>query len=378
MKSLLVIAGELSGDMHAAGVVRELRARAPDLQVWGIGGDGLRSAGMDIVVEARDMAVLGLWEVLKRYGFLRGVFHRMVRLARERKPDAVLLIDYPGFNLRFAAEMKKLGIKVIYYVCPQVWAWHRSRIPKMARILDRLLVIFPFEVEVFAGTGLRVDYVGHPLVDEARRERAAEAGPSLPWRSARRLAILPGSRRQEIERILPPMIQAAGILQRRDPDLSVVVAAASTEMATQIRGRLLGITGRPLALDVVVGSTRRILREATAALVKSGTSTIEAALMGCPMVVVYRTAGLTYWLGKRLVKVPYLGMANLIADREAFRELIQDAATPEALAAAVGPLLRETPERTASLDAVAEVTRKLGEGGAAQHTAAIVLEELGA
>ena len=378
MKSLLVIAGELSGDMHAAGVVRELKARAPDLQVWGIGGDGLRAAGMDIVVEARDMAVLGLWEVLKRYGFLRGVFHRMVRLARERKPDAVLLIDYPGFNLRFAAEMKKLGIKVIYYVCPQVWAWHRSRIPKMARILDRLLVIFPFEVDVFAGTGLRVDYVGHPLVDEARRERAAEAGPALPWRSARRLAILPGSRRQEIERILSPMIQAAGILQRRDPDLSVVVAAASTEMATQIRGRLLGITGRPLALDVVVGSTRRILREATAALVKSGTSTIEAALMGCPMVVVYRTAGLTYWLGKRLVKVPYLGMANLIAGREAFRELIQDAATPEALAAAVGPLLRETPERAASLEAVAEVTSKLGEGGAAQHAASIVMEELGA
>ena len=378
MKSLLVIAGELSGDMHAAGVVRELKARAPDLQVWGIGGDDLRAAGMDIVVEARDMAVLGLWEVLKRYGFLRGVFHRLVRLARERKPDAVLLIDYPGFNLRFAAEMKKLGIKVIYYVCPQVWAWHRSRIPKMARILDRLLVIFPFEVDVFAGTGLRVDYVGHPLVDEARRERAAETGPDLPWRGPRRLAILPGSRRQEIERILPAMIQAAGILQRRDPELSVVVAAASPEMATQIRGRLLGVTGRPLALEVVVGSTRRILREATAALVKSGTSTIEAALMGCPMVVVYRTAGLTYWLGKRLVKVPYLGMANLIAGREAFRELLQDAATPEALAVAVGPLLRETPERAASLEAVAEVTRKLGEGGAAQHAASIVMDELGA
>lgn len=378
MKSLLVIAGELSGDMHAAGVVRELKARAPDLQVWGIGGDDLRAAGMDIVVEARDMAVLGLWEVLKRYGFLRGVFHRLVRLARERKPDAVLLIDYPGFNLRFAAEMKKLGIKVIYYVCPQVWAWHRSRIPKMARILDRLLVIFPFEVDVFAGTGLRVDYVGHPLVDEARRERAAETGPDLPWRGPRRLAILPGSRRQEVERILPAMIQAAGILQRRDPELSVVVAAASTEMATQIRGRLLGVTGRPLALEVVVGSTRRILREATAALVKSGTSTIEAALMGCPMVVVYRTAGLTYWLGKRLVKVPYLGMANLIAGREAFRELLQDAATPEALAVAVGPLLRETPERAASLEAVAEVTRKLGEGGAAQHAASIVMDELGA
>lgn len=374
---MLVIAGELSGDMHAAGVVRALKADRPDLHVYGIGGDRLREAGMEIVVEARDMAVLGLWEVLKRYGFLRGVFKRMVRLARERKPDAVLLIDYPGFNLRFAAEMQKLGIKVIYYVCPQVWAWHRSRITKMARILDRLLVIFPFEVDVFAGTGLRVDYVGHPLVDEARREKASEPGPALPWRGSRRLAILPGSRRQEIDRILPPMIQAAGILQRRDPSVSVMVAAASPEMATLIRGRLLGITGRPLALEVVVGSTRRMLREASAALVKSGTSTIEAALMGCPMVVVYRTAELTYWLGKRLIQVPYLGMANLIAGREAFRELIQDAASPEALAAAVDPLLRDTPERAASVEAVAEVSHKLGAGGAAERAAAVVREELG-
>ena len=374
---LLVIAGELSGDMHAAGVVRQLKAARPGLAIYGIGGDQLRAAGMEILVEARDMAVLGFWEVLKRYGFLRGVFHRMVRVARERRPDAVLLIDYPGFNLRFAAEMKKLGVKVLYYVCPQVWAWHRSRIPKMARLIDRLMVIFPFEVDVFAGTGLKVDYVGHPLVDEARVASSDEAGPPIPWQGEPRLALMPGSRRQEIERILPVMLEAAGRLQRENPRLSVVVAAASPEMATLIRARVLGVVGAPLRMEVVVGATRRILREATAAMVKSGTSTLEAVLMGCPMVVVYRTAPLTYHIGRRLIRVPYLGMANLIAGREAFTEYLQDDATPQALAAGVAPLLRDTPERAASRAAVAEVARKLGDGGAAREAARVVLEELG-
>ncbi len=376
MKSLFVIAGELSGDMHAAGVVRALKAARPDLQVFGIGGDHLREAGMEIVVESRSMAVLGLWEVLKRYRFLRGVFHRMVRLAEERRPAAVLLVDYPGFNLRFARAMKKRGIRVIYYVCPQVWAWHRSRISTMAQIIDRLLVIFPFEVEVFADTGLAVDYVGHPLVEEARREQRTCTEPALPWRGATRLALMPGSRVQEIDRILPVMIQAAGLLQKRIPDLSVALAAASPEIAKLIQARLSGIAGAPASVDVVVGSTRRMLREATAAMVKSGTSTIEAALMGCPMIVVYRTAALTYWLGKHLIRVPYLGMANLIVRREAFREFLQDAATPEALAAGVTPLLSDTPERAASLSAVAEVVRKLGEGGAAERAAHCVLDEL--
>jgi lipid-A-disaccharide synthase len=187
---------------------------------------------------------------------------------------------------------------------------------------------------------------------------------------------MPGSRVQEIDRILPVMIQAAGLLQNRIPDLSVALAAASPEIAKLIQARLSGIAGAPASVDVVVGSTRRMLREATAAMVKSGTSTIEAALMGCPMIVVYRTAALTYWLGKHLIRVPYLGMANLIVRREAFREFLQDAATPEALAAGVTPLLSDTPERAASLSAVAEVVRKLGEGGAAERAAHCVLDEL--
>lgn len=375
MKSLLVIAGEVSGDMHAAGLVRALKAEHPEVQVYGIGGDRLREAGMDILVESRDMAVLGLWEVLKRYRFLKSVFDRMVRVARERKPDAVLLVDYPGFNLRFAKAVKPLGVKVVYYVCPQVWAWHRSRIPKMARLIDRLLVIFPFEVEVFKGTGLPVDYVGHPLVDEARAERM-QTRPELPWQGPVRLALLPGSRRQEIERIFPVMWRAAGLLQRKIPGLSVLVAAASPEMAGMIRAQQLVLDGGPVRSEVVFGNTRQMLREATAAMVKSGTSTIEAALMGCPMVVVYRTARPTYWIGRRLVRVPYLGMANLILGREAFREYIQDAAQPEHLAEGMAPLLAETPERAASLAAVAEVQRALGDGGTAGHAARLLWQEM--
>lgn len=377
MKSLLVIAGEVSGDMHAAAVVRELKSEHPEIQVYGIGGERLREAGMETLVDAREMAVLGFWEVLRHYRFLKGVFDRMVKLAGERRPDAVLLVDYPGFNLRFAREMKRLGIRVIYYVCPQVWAWHRSRIPRMAEIINRLLVIFPFEVDVFAGTGLRVDYVGHPLVDEARRERTM-APTALPWRGTPRLAIMPGSRRQEIERILVPMMQAAGQLAERFPGLSVVVAAASPEMDSLIRARLVGVTGVPARYDIVVGSTRQILQEATAAMVKSGTSTLEAALMGCPMIVVYRTAALTYWLGRCLIQVPYLGMANLILRREAFREFIQHEAHPAKLAEAMAPLLQDGPERAASLQSIADVVRALGEGGAAGRAARLIWEELNA
>lgn len=383
MKSILVIAGEVSGDMHAADVVRAARALAPDLRFFGVGGERLRDAGMEILVDAREMAVLGLWEVVKRYGFFRRVFADLLRAADERRPDAVLLIDYPGFNLRFAEEMKRRGIPVLYYICPQVWAWHRSRIPKMAGLLRRLMVIFPFEVDVFAGTGLRVNYVGHPLVDEARRELAS-ARDELPWPSpapgggpgAPRVALLPGSRRQELERILPVMWQAAGALERRVPGVGFVLAAASEEAAGWVRDITARAGGGPSRCVILAGATRQVLREATAAMVKSGTSTIEAALMNCPMIVVYKASPITYFFGRMLVRVPHLGMVNLIAGREAFREFLQDAATPEALASAVAPLLDETSERAAALAALRDVQAKLGDGGAAERAAAILVEEL--
>lgn len=377
MPSILIIAGEQSGDMHGAKVVRAVLARNPDVKFFGVGGERMREAGVEILQDAKDMAVLGLVEVLKRYGFFRRVFYRILEAATARKPDAVLLIDYPGFNLRFAAKVHKLGIKVVYYVCPQVWAWHRSRVGKMAKIVDRLLVIFPFEVDVFAGTDLRVDFVGHPLVEATSAVREAPDEP-LPWSGSPRVALLPGSRRQELERILPSLLAAADRVKILLPDASFILAAASEEMAELAREiALRNARGTTAArFEIVTGSTRQVLKQADAAWVASGTATLETALMDCPMVVVYRTARMTYEVGKRLIRVPHLGMVNLLAGRELCPELIQDAATPERLAAAIAPLLVDSPERRAMKQGLAGVRAKLGDGGAADRVADALLEEL--
>ena len=376
MPSILIIAGEQSGDMHGAKVVRAVLARDPNVKFFGVGGERMREAGVEILQDAKDMAVLGLVEVLKRYGFFREVFYRILEAAKTRKPDAVLLIDYPGFNLRFAEQAHKLGLKVMYYICPQVWAWHRSRVAKMAKIVDRLLVIFPFEVDVFSGTGLRVDFVGHPLV-EATRKVLEAPDEMLAWRGSPRVALLPGSRRQELERILPPLISAAPRVQVLFPNASFILAAASEEMAQLAKEIIALQPAKPARLEIVTGATRQILKQADAAWVASGTATLETALMDCPMVVVYRTAWLTYEVGKRVISVPHLGMVNLLAGRELCPELIQDNATPEKLCAAIAPLLADTPERRAMKQGLAEVRAKLGDGGAADRVAEILLRELG-
>lgn len=374
-RSVLLVAGEVSGDMHAAGLVRAVRQRDPTIRFFGIGGDELRAAGMEIVHEVREMAVMGLAEVLRRYGFFKRVFGEMVELARARRPDAVVLVDYPGFNLRFAEQARGLGLKVVYYICPQVWAWHRSRIPHMARIVDRLIVIFPFEPAVFAGTGLRVDFVGHPLVDEARRA-LAEPTRALPWKGGTRVALLPGSREQEVARILPVMAEAAALLEKRLGDAGFIIASPSETIAAKVRG-ILGAPGqKPQRCEVVVGETREVLRQARAAFVASGTATIETALMNCPMVVAYKTSPLTYLLGRMMVQVPDIGMVNVVAGRRLCPEFIQGEATARALAEAIEPLLGDTPQRAAMLSGLEDVRQALGKGGAADAAADILLEEL--
>ncbi len=373
--SLLVVAGEISGDMHLARLVAALRRRQPSLSFWGIGGDECSAAGVETLYGPKDMAVMGVVEVLKRYGFFKRVFEELVARAERERPAAAILVDYPGFNLRLAARLHALGIPVIYYVCPQVWAWHRSRIPKMARIIDRLLVIFPFEVEVFAGTGLQVDYVGHPLTAAARLA-LAEPLAELPWAGSPRLALLPGSRRQELQRILPSMLGALVRLRASYPGLSCLLAAPNEEMAGLAR-QLAGEHAPGVPVEVVVGETRQVLRQADASLVTSGTATIEAALMNCPMVVVYRTSPVTYALGRLLVKVPHIGMVNIVAGREVCPERIQHGANPASLAQAVGPLLEDTPERREMLGGLVDVREALGQGDTAERAADCVLGQLG-
>ena len=379
MKRVMIVAGEMSGDQHAARLVRGLRAVRGDVEWFGIGGDALRREGVRTVVDAHDMAVVGFFEVLARIAFFRRVFRQMVALLDAEKPDALLLVDYPGFNLRLAAQAHARGIPVLYYVSPQVWAWHRSRIPKMARMLDLLMVIFPFEVDVFKSTGLRTVFVGHPLVDSVRRTLAAPS-PELPWPAGgRRIAILPGSRRQEIQRVLPPMLAAARELRQREPATVFLIPAASVEIAALIEAQL---AGRPAAeraaVAVVTGQMREVVRQARAAMVCSGTATVETALLKCPMIVVYRTARLTYWFGRMIIRVKWLGMVNLIANRTLCPEFIQNAATPAAMADALEPLLEDTPARQAQLAGLEKVARALEGAGPLKSAGEVVAAALGA
>ncbi len=375
--SILIIAGEVSGDMHAAALVRAIRARAPKTRFYGIGGDAMAAEGVELHQHVRDMAVMGLTEVLARLPFFRRVFRQTLDLARTRRPDAVLLVDYPGFNLRFAACAHAMGLKVIYYICPQVWAWNRARIPRMARIVDRLLAIFPFEPAVFAGTGLAVDFVGHPLVDELRRVPQTPLD-GLPWdpRAHPLVALLPGSRVHEVQRILPSVWAAAGRIAARMPEAAFVIATPDEAIADQVREFLRYPGAGPGRYAVVAGRTRLVLRNARAAIVASGTATLEAALLECPSVLVYRTSALTYALARMLIRMSHIGIVNIIAGRTVMPEFIQGAVQPAAIADAVLALMPEAPARHAALRGYQTVAATLGEGGAAARAAGIVLEEI--
>ncbi|MCC5849845.1 MAG: lipid-A-disaccharide synthase [Verrucomicrobia bacterium] len=357
---LLIVAGELSGDQHAARILRSMKQLRPGLTARGFGGDHLAAEGMELRQHTRDLAVMGIAEVLRRYGFFRRIFHELLQEVRENPPDLILFVDYPGFNLRFAKAIRGLGIPAVHYICPQVWAWKQSRIPKMAQVLDRLICIFPFEPPIFEGTGLPAFYCGHPLVEETL---AVEA--DTDWGDGPKLALLPGSRTQEITRLFPPMVEAAERLRKTVPNLQVRVAAADESLAAWMRD-WLGQNPEVTPPELVVGKTRALVKGADAALVTSGTATLETALLGTPMLVVYKTSALTYAVGKRVVKVKYIGMVNLVAGREVCPEFIQDRAEPENLAKAMAPLLRDSVERKEMMKGLSEVRGKLlsDEGGA--------------
>ena len=375
--SFMLITGEVSGDMHAAALVRAIKRRLPGAAFFGIGGDHMRAEGVETLQESDEMAVTGFWEAIRRFAFFKRVFFRMLDEVRARKPTAVILVDYPGFNLRFAARAHALGIPVIYYICPQVWAWNRKRIPRMARVVDRLITIFPFEAEHFAGTGLRVDFAGHPLVDEAQRLHARPE-EALPWPAPRRVAILPGSRDHEIDRILPPLWKAAARLEARLPEVGFLLAAPSPRVARMVRDRLARLPGKaPARWELVTGRTREVLRQARAAFVASGTATLEASLMRCPMVIAYRVAPITSLVAHMVIRLSHVGMVNIVAGREVCPELLQDQCTPRNLCRAIEPLVVDSERRDRMLSDLDAVNHALGEGGAEDKAARAVLDELG-
>ena len=371
--SILVVAGEISGDLHAAKVVEAVKARDAAVSFWGIGGDHLKEQGVELLQHTDRMGVMGIGEVLKQYRFFKGVMQQVLDEVDRRKPDAALLVDYPGFNLRLAAQLKKRGVKVFYYISPKVWAWNKKRIPKMAKVIDRLMVVFPFEVDLFKGTGLQVDYVGNPLMEQIDGFLKTEP-MELPWQSEHRIALLPGSRRQEIQRILPSILEAAQLLEARFPEISFMIASPNERIMNLVKEQIAAAETKPSRLEVVCGEAREVMRQAEAAIVTSGTATLETALIGTPHILVYKTSPFTFWFARSVVKIKHIGLVNIIADRTVSPELIQHTATPEAMAAEAEKLMGDTGEHSAMLEGFAELREILGAKKAANNVAAIICD----
>lgn len=382
MTTVLLAAGDASGELHAAALVEELRRRLPAARFVGLGGDAMEKAGVELVVHQRELAIGGLVEVLRDVGHVVSAWRRLGRALEATRPELVILVDSPDFCIPFARRARRAGASVLYYVSPQVWAWRRYRIRKIARRVDRMAVIFPFEPAVYAGTGLPVEFVGHPLVDRLPEAEAGAVARAAARRrlgldgSARVVALLPGSRRNELRDSLPLQLATARALAAADPALHFLLALAPSlarESLDALLAREPAAAGLPLA--VVERATYDAVRAADVVLVKPGTATVEIALLGTPMVVAARAHPLTAAIGRRVLRVPSLTMVNLIAGAPVVPEFLQEAAQPERIAAAIRELL-EGPAREAQRRRLAELRARLGGGGAARRAADIAEEML--
>ena len=370
-----VVAGELSGDAHGAGLLRELLVMRPEIELHGAGGPEMaKISGGGITDWVEDAAVMGVWEVLKKYRWFRARFARMMGELREFRPAALLLIDYPGFNLRFAEAVRREfpEIRIIQYISPKVWAWNKRRIPKMARILDEVLCLFPFEVALFESAGLKASFVGNPLVDQLQGVLEKEME-----RDQRLIGLFPGSREREVARLFPMMIEAAGRLRNWRADLTFEVPAATEKLAAKIRA-MTDEAGAAGWIKVSTGGSHELMRRAACGVIASGTATLEAACLGIPYCLVYRVAPLTYLLAKLLVKIEFIGLVNIIAGERVVEELVQSDASPDKVAGQLRHLI-ESPARAAKLqERLADVAAMLGEPGVEKRAAARVAEWLNA
>jgi lipid-A-disaccharide synthase len=366
---VMMIAGEPSGDLHGSGVVRELKRRQSDCDVYGIGGDKMQAAGLDAIYHVRELAVMGFWEVIQHLPLLRSVERTLEALLKVRRPDVLVLIDYPGFNLRFARAARKQGIKIIYYISPQVWAWNSGRVRKMKGIIDKMLVVFPFEVELYRREGIDVEFVGHPLLEvldepQGRTEFCKRYGFDTKKTI---LGLFPGSRRQEVERIFPAMIGAARMLNKQ-LDVQVAVGVASMLEFDFVKS----FVRNDFPLQLIQNATYDVMKNSDVALVTSGTATLETACFRTPMVIVYKTSWMTYLIGRLLVRIKNIGLVNIVADKQIVPELLQWQVTPQRLAARVAAMLDDATLRQEISNNLSVVKEKLGTRGASARVAETV------
>ena len=372
-KHLIIIAGEASGDMRAAGLVEAIKALSANVEFSGVGGDGMKECGVKLFDHITSLAVIGIAEVIKNLRRIRKVFQRILKEVERQKPDAVILVDYPGFNLRLADKLKERCVKTIYYVSPQVWAWQEKRIEKIKKVVDRMIVLFAFEKELYERHGMQVDYVGHPLMDEitlCRSPNDVLESLGLQTQGSQTIGLMPGSRQKEIERHLPVMIEAARKLYSHDNRRQFLLLKAQTIQKESLQRYI----PHGLPIKIYERNPYDAINAMNAAMVASGTATLETALLNKPMVIIYKTSWLTYFIAKAVIKIPYIGLVNVVAGRKIVPELIQNDCTPKNIASAIESVLKDQN----IVEELKKVKTSLGEPGASHRAAQVILEEIDA
>ena len=363
---ILIIAGEASGDLHGSGVVRELKRRDPDAVIFGIGGDKMQAEGMELIYHVREISVMGFWEVLRHLPLLKSVEQTLKVLLKVKKPDIILLIDYPGFNLRFARAAREYGVKIVYYISPQVWAWKSGRVKKMKGLIDKMLVAFPFEEEIYRREGIDVEFVGHPLLEvftepQGKREFCKRYGfvEDKPI-----LGLFPGSRTQELERIFPAMLGAARILHAQS-GVQIAVGVSSVLNFDYVKT----FTRNDFPVQLIQNATYDIMKNSDVTLVTSGTATLETAFYQTPMIVVYKTSWFSYLIGRMLVRIKNIGLVNIVAGEKIVPELLQSDVTPQRLAREALTMLEDKAMSKEIAEKLSVVKYRLGTKGASSRVA---------
>lgn len=374
-KKILLVAGEVSGDLHGSHLVEALQRVEPGLQFFGVGGEGLERRGMKLLYPAHSLSVVGITEVFVKLRTILKALRGLKASLEKEKPDLIILIDFPEFNLRLAKIARRRGIPVVYYISPQIWAWRPRRIKLIARVVKKMIVLFPFEVPLYEAAGVDVEWVGHPLLDIVKptlpKEKALQEFGLDPRR--RTVGLLPGSRIHEIERLLPPLLASAHLLQKDIPDLQFVIPLAPGISKTLLSSQIQNIS---FPVKVVEGFTYDVMNLCELLIAASGTATLEGAILGKPMIIIYKVSLPSYWVGRALIRVNHIGLVNLVAEKEIAPELIQKDVNPERIADEASRILRDPILSRKMSESMDEVRQKLGEPGAAQRAAQIVVSLL--
>jgi len=375
-RRVLIVTGEASGDLHAANLIRASRRVDPEISYFGVGGRLMAREGCDILIPGEELAVMGLFEVIGHLPVILKAFNRLKRILFSKdRPDLLVLIDFPDFNLRLAAQAKRAGVPVLYYVSPQVWAWRRGRVKKIAKLVDRLAAVFPFEPQFYVGEDIAVEYVGHPLLDEVRidssREEFLRSKGIDPSNTV--IGLFPGSRKNEIRYNLETILESGKRIIKAKPETRFLLPVAHSldwlDLETEVMNSSLPIT-------LVDGNIYDVINACNAVVTVSGTVTLQIALVGTPMAIVYKMSPVTYAIGKRLVKVPHIGLANIVAGQGVVREFIQEEASPEAISGEILRILSDANYEQSIRKGLSVVQHRMGEGGCSERVARMVSEML--